>query len=80
MLSALDVFASHDMVLKVGGFAFLEMMTTIMRQMSLSLEDFAMIKLTTTEDINDMLEMFEATNNIDFSDSIEDSFANCFRG
>ena len=68
MLVSLDTFAWHDMVLKAWWFAFLEMMSTIMRQMSLSLDDFTMIKLASTEDITDMLHMLEDTAFFDTDD------------
>lgn len=47
-------------------------MYTIMKQMSLSLEDFSMIALSSSDSIDDMLQLLEQEHTIDFSQTAED--------
>lgn len=50
----------------------MDTMYTIMKQMSLSLEDFSMIALSSSDSIDDMLQLLEQEHTIDFSQTTED--------
>lgn len=50
----------------------MDTMYTIMKQMSLSLEDFSMIALSSSDSIDDMLQLLEQEHTIDFSQTAED--------